>query len=214
MALIPSNQTSITPYALSAVAMMLILSGDILTPDFLNYSLRVEELKNAQKAAPILSPPTSDSTSPVSASPPTTPVTSVTTDEKKVALDSSQIFETYGKVVTMLLGFVSILGVFVGYFVRKSLREIQKDIYHDVEKRMKLWEEQKDMLLESVKETRSKFEGLTGLYTECKQVLDTLKVAANAELAPRTPPAASTASVADSLDADTTLEAPQNVTTK
>lgn len=204
---------SITPYALSAVALLLILTGAILTPDFLNYSLRVEELRaSSSKAAQVPASTVVSSASPTTSAPVPTTATPAKVEDKKPALDSAQIFETYGKLLTMLLGFVSILGVFVGYFVRKSLREIQEDIYKDVEKRMNLWEEQKDMVLESLKETRVKFEGLTQLYDECKQVLETLKEATKAEMSARKPSSTSTENIVASLDADPTLDAPSHVT--
>ncbi len=194
-------------YAASAIVLLLILTTAILTPDYLNYRLRVQELSAQVKPSPtlagMLTGPLVGPPSPQAASgTPSLPLPTVI----KPALETSQIFETYGKLITMLLGFVSILGVFVGYFVRKSLREIQEDVYKDVEKRMLLWELEKQMVLRSLDETRIKFDGLTKLYDDAKQVLDNLKEASKGELSPSFAAPNSPDKVAETLDAEFNLE--------
>lgn len=56
-------------------------------------------------------------------------------------------FETYARLVTLLLALVSVLGVFFGYFVRKSLRETEDDLDKRFDRQMMLWEKERDALL-------------------------------------------------------------------
>ena len=51
----------------------------------------------------------------------------------------------------MLLGFVSVVGVLFGYFVRKSVRELTEDVRHDVEAQVKLFEQQKQLVIDQAK---------------------------------------------------------------
>lgn len=206
------SQIDLKWYGGAAVVLMMILTAAILTPDYFSYKLKMEALRSTQSVPSKQSPPSikscEDQPQPAggkSQAVATAKVTLEKAEDEKKASDPSQLFETYGKLLTMLLGFVSVLGVFVGYFVRKSLREIQDDISQDVEKRMKLWEEQKTVVMSYHSKTKKKMKGLTKLYDKYKQVLDAMEATTNADQKENKAVTPTSKSAADALDSDPTL---------
>lgn len=50
------------------------------------------------------------------------------------------MFESFGHFLTLLLGLISLLGLFFGYFTRKSLMETQGDLKQDLKEAKDAWE--------------------------------------------------------------------------
>ena len=147
----PKTQEKFWPYALCAGGLLLILTLAILTPDFLNYRYRQDRLLHS--AADAAAAQTN----------PTPAVGATATDQSKITTPTapglpfesprpSEIYETYAKLVTMMLGFVSVVGVLAGYFVRKSVRELTEDVRIEVAREVKIFERDRTHALEKIKE--------------------------------------------------------------
>jgi hypothetical protein len=150
-------------YAVAGGLLLVLLVAAILTPDYLNYRLRMAAIEAgkvstipaiATPGTPITAPgnpttlPGNPGTAPVNAGTvKSSPTTSGVTPQE---LKSSEIFEAYGRLLTMLLALGSVLGVFFGYFVRKSLREMEEDLRTHVIQNMDSWEKQRDRLSSDV----------------------------------------------------------------
>ena len=183
----------------------------ILATDYFNYQIRLAKIEAVSKisvAAPKPAPAQIDSKGLVDnlASP-------------SLEVKSSEIFETYGKLLTMLLGLVSVLGVFFGYFVRKSLREVEEDLRGHVQQNMDFWGKERDRLsnevsgkLKEIAEQRQQQEKLSQEFEKTaersKQVLEALEAAAKAEQQKLTGDTARTATAAAAIDADETIPKP------
>ncbi len=212
---ISNEQPRFWIYGLSAAGLLVVFTIGILIPDYWSYNLELERMKLDQRAdaseTPVQEKPqdgsAKNSLQSVHISVPTQTKSGA---EKSQGVGAEKIFETYGKLITMLLGFVSILGVFVGFFVRKSLREIEDDVENRVEKRMKLWEDQKDMVLEKVKAAETKYDKYTTLYDEMKKALDAWKRIQETEANIVKPRATAPETVAESLDRDPAFNLPSD----
>jgi hypothetical protein len=207
---IAPSYESVTPYAVTAVILLIILCAAILTPDYLNYRYRVVALTTASKnqVTPIKS---SEATKqPASTSPNALQyiASSETTSMADVPIKTSDMFEVYGKLVTMLLGFISIIGVLFGYFVRRSLREVEDDIRGAVEHRVVLWEKEKDALSTSTKEQLGQAREELNAFKKMKEEGERLVKAlgeiekAETEKKPVTP---SAVTVTNAIDNDPTI---------
>lgn len=135
-----SAEEELWHYAVSAIALLVILTAAILTPSYLNYRYRLRQLEyisSSTNAARQTAPTSTTSwnqlsmTSPVSAKPETDSL-------GEPPLKPADIYETYGQLITMLLGFVAAVGVLCGYFAKKSVRELTEDVRDDMN-REKEW---------------------------------------------------------------------------
>jgi hypothetical protein len=127
-------------YAVSAFALLLVLTVAILTPNYLNYRYRVQHLEHLSGSSSTADNAASV-TSVASNAPPAVTATSPKSDSRDLGeppLKTSDIYETYGQLITMLLGFVAAVGVLCGYFAKKSVRELTEDVRDDME-REKTW---------------------------------------------------------------------------
>jgi hypothetical protein len=208
------------PYAVSGIFLLVVFVAAILTPDYFNYQLRLARIQAASKisttnlippsqtgtagckgeSAALLPAPSPSKVEPESLLPPST--------EPK----NSEIFETYGKLLTMLLAIVSVLGVFFGYFVRKSLREVEEDMRRQVMDTMGFWEKEKirffgevNSTLEQVKKQQSE---VSDTIASSKQVLEVLKASAKAEGQKLSSEAGLAATAVAEIDSDDTIPAP------
>lgn len=138
------------PYALFGGVLLVVLTLAILTPDYLNHQYRRERLlKQQPSSAAVQSTPNPSGTSSAATNQPAnTPEPNANGDSPKAA----DIYDTYAKLVTMMLGFVSVVGVLAGYFVRKSVRELTEDVRDEVEREVKVFERQRTDALEKVKD--------------------------------------------------------------
>ena len=59
---------------------------------------------------------------------------------------SATFFESYARLITLLLSIISVLGLFFGYFVKKSLTETEAEIENRFERRMDAWKEEREKL--------------------------------------------------------------------
>lgn len=108
-------------------------------------------------------------------------VIETTTDvvEHKTNLPMPRInaFETYARLVTLFLAIVSVLGVFFGYFVRKSIRETEEDIEKRFDRNMDLWKKERGELLkqyeDDAKKLREKLAIVTKLEEGLREILET-----------------------------------------
>jgi gas vesicle protein len=190
-------QLSLWPYATISFILLIVLSSAILFPDYLNYKykLRNLELSTQQYNSTLIaltlatqqyqSAPLSFRTALQNQASSHQPCGVDNLPSNDVPLKTSDIFETYGRLLTLFLGFASVLGVLLCYFLRKSLREIEEDIRQNVKHEMSLWKEGNDILSTSVKaqlkESKEHLDEFKKLTDENKKLLDILKVAADAE---------------------------------
>ena len=116
-------------YILAILIMFFILVGAITIPDLLPYL--------APKLGLGVIETTTDSVDP----------------KTNLPTPRVNIFETYARLVTLFLAIVSVLGVFFGYFVRKSIRETEEDIEKRFDRNMDRWKEERDALLKQYKGT-------------------------------------------------------------
>jgi ABC-type multidrug transport system fused ATPase/permease subunit len=139
-------------YVFAIMCMLLILVAAVIIPDLLPY------------IAPKLGLGTTTNTTQVVNN---TPLPSPNTN----------IFETYARLVTLFLALVSVLGVFFGYFVRKSIRETEEDIDKRFERNLKLWESERDSLLtkykDDAKELKEKLAIVNELEKRLREAIDT-----------------------------------------
>jgi hypothetical protein len=179
--------------AFVAIGMLFIIVGAIVVTDLLEYNLRKSdnevrksenelrktenELRRSQLSqnANIQQP---DITSPVSAS-------SVTTTGPYN--DPSKVFESYGRLITLLVALLSALGVFFGYFVRRSIRDTEEDMDNRLTKNMDAWKEERkgieqryqdqinawESKLIGVEELKTRLEGLQAEYSKSLEELKT-----------------------------------------
>lgn len=216
------------PYALLGSFLLVVFVAGILASDYFNYRIRMAKIQafsmsgttNAPgvSAAGLTNLPgvTSNAAPATSASKPS----SENLAAGSLELKGSELFETYAKLLTMLLGFVSVLGVFFGYFVRKSLREVEEDLRGHVALSMDLWAKEKDRLSGEVaaklKEISKHQQQQAKLVAEfektldrSKQALQALEAAAKSEEQKLTGGAGRTASAAATIDADNSIPQPQ-----
>lgn len=211
---------SFRPYAIIGTVLLVVFVTAILTPDYFNYRLRMERIKIAGKTSATSSAANSSSVTPSNKAESTgavpsqsqTKVESETLSPPSTEPKSSEIFETYGKLLTMLLAFVSVLGVFFGYFVRKSLREVEEDMRQQVKDNMGFWEKERDRFFG---EANSKLAEVTRQQSEVNKiiasntkVLEVLQVSAKAEGQKPSNEAGLAASAVAEIDADNTIPAP------
>lgn len=136
-------------YGAAAIVLLVILTAAILTPDYLNYRYKLAALK---RPAPIAQPGATNNLTRVV--PPSADEKSSSTQE--TALKTADIYETYGKLITMLLGFVSVVGVLFGYFVRKNVRELTEDVRSDVQREVEYFKRERESALEKIAEADKK----------------------------------------------------------
>ena len=149
------NRETFLPYALCASGLLLLLTLAILTPDYLNYRYRRDRLLHPAPAAATAQSATNGAVGAGTAPDKQKPATQSTTIGEGELLKASDIYETYAKLVTMMLGFVSVVGVLAGYFVRKSVRELTEDVRIEVEREVKIFERQRTDALEKVKDAEA-----------------------------------------------------------
>jgi len=209
------------PYAVIGTILLIVFVAAILIPDYLNYRLRLAGIEAASKMAANNSTPTSSTsatnnkTEPSNAPLPTQPP-SKTEPANLVSASaepkSSEIFETYGRLLTMLLAFVSVLGVFFGYFVRKSLREVEEDTRRQLRQTIAFWEKEKNLLSSEVTtklaEVRTQQAEVEKMITSSKQVLEVLQTSAKAEAQKPPSEAGLAATAVAAIDADISIPAP------
>lgn len=215
------QQESLKPYAITGVILLLVFVTAILMPDYFNFRLRLARIEMASKTAatqPIEPAPTGSTnnksgTNNISA--PTLSSSKTESDNLMPASTepkSSEIFETYGKLLTMLLAFVSVLGVFFGYFVRKSLRDVEDDMRRQVADTMGFWEKEKNRVFgqldSKLAEVTTRQVEVDKTIANSKQALEALQVAAKAEGQKPISETGLAASAVAAIDADNTIPAP------
>ena len=215
------------PYALLGSFLLVVFVAGILASDYFNYRIRLAKIEAVKKVATVSAPTVSplsvtnatggiNNTAPAQTSDKTSPEGAALAS---IEVKSSEIFETYGKLLTMLLGFISVLGVFFGYFVRKSLREVEEDLRDHVALSMDLWEKEKDRLSGEVtsklKEINRHQQQQAKLVAEfdktlerSKKALEALEAAAKSEEQKLAGGGGRTATAAAALDADATIPKP------
>ncbi len=206
-----TSRVRLWPYALLATLLLIIFAVGVLAPDYLNYRIRLAKIE-ASKSSVNATTGTNESASSQTVVQSTA---SAPADVRlaQMEIKSSEIFETYGKLLTMLLGFLSVLGVFFGYFIRKSLREVEDDLRGHVQQNMDFWGKERDRLSNEVsgklKEMGEQSERLEERSREfektveqSKQLLQTLEAAVKSEEKKLTGDVGWTATAVAVIDAD------------
>ena len=208
------------PYACWGSFILVLFVTAITAPDYFNYQIRLAKVESTAKIAQNVVVALSASNSKITAD--STVLKSagetVTKSFMSPVLEpkSSEIFDTYGKLITMLLGFISVLGVFFGYFVRKSLREAEEDLRDHVKLSMDLWEKEKDRLSAEVSnklkeiakdqgQQKTKADEFDTIIAKSKKALEALEAAAKTEEQKLTGATARTATAAAMIDADDSI---------
>ena len=205
------QQESLMPYALTGVVLLVVFVSAILMPDYFNYKLRlarIEAISKMSASQPTATAPTSTTNNKGESNNPAVPTQLSPSTEPK----PSEIFETYGKLLTMLLAFVSVLGVFFGYFVRKSLRDVEEDMRRQVTDTMGFWEKEKkrffDEVTSTLAEVKKQQSEVEKTIASSKQVLEVLQASAKAESQKPPNEAGLAATAVAAIDADNTIPAP------
>jgi len=171
-------------YIFAALGMLLLLVIGILTPDLLPY------------LGPKLGL--------------TTPVAAQEAVSAPLQNPTMNVFETYARLVTLFLALVSVLGVFFGYFVRKSIRETEEEVDKRFDRNMALWEKEKDGLIKKYGEDATQLKSSLAVVDQLEQRLrEALKESEAAkERYQKPPPPAAKEVTKASAELDAQLEPP------
>jgi hypothetical protein len=198
-----------------AFGVMVVFVAALLIPDYMNYQLKLVILE--QQRPPAAQPMWSLDTNVFGKSSSnvffvsTNASSRAQTPSEATAVKPSDIYETYAKLITMLLGFISVVGVLFGYFVRRHVRELTEDIRRDVELEMKHIHDQHKLVQDQTKAAQEKsgdilrqVEQLARDYKEldasAKGKLEALDAAIKRYQEQRGPVAGATADVAAKVD--------------
>lgn len=144
---------------LYVTAMLIVLISMVLTillPSYWNFRLRNRQIDWAEQVAtaaattpkgaaqsqpsnqtaPALGGVTANQSTENSTLPHRTDSASAREIGKSEGEDLSRMFDTYARLLTMLVAVLSGFGVFFGFFVRKSIREVEDDIRKDSKERL------------------------------------------------------------------------------
>ena len=176
------------PYGLTSVLLLVILTLAILAPDYWNYRYQLS-IAMSRNMATVPTIHINSNALPtilaIDSNAPLDVIKAIDLTTIDPPLKTSDIFETYGKLLTLLLGFISVLAVFLGYFVRRSLREVEEDMHSSLKNRMEQWEKQKDALIndfsKQMEEVSKELAAFKKLKEEGEQALNVLKEQAKAE---------------------------------
>ena len=211
------SQERLWPYAVTGTILLVVFVTAILIPDYFSYKLRLARIEAEIKASTTKTTP---STQPDNKSEPNNPIPqsqtgnteskygpSLSTEPK-----SSEMFETYGRLLTMLLAFVSVIGVFFGYFVRKSLREVEEDMRCQVKEIVQSWEKDWARLSGEVSSKLTAIDTkqleVADTIAKSKQALEALQASAKAEAPKLTEQPDITQTAVAAIDADNTIPSP------
>lgn len=214
------RQERLWPYAVTAAILLVVFVTAILTPDYFTYKLRLARIESQNRASVTNSTATIQPAATSNQGAPKNSPTPGPTDKTEsgdippssIEPKSSEIFETYGKLLTMLLAFVSVLGVLFGYFVRRSLREVEEDMRRLVTETMGSWEKEWNRLSKEVTskltEIDAKQAEVKEIIASSKQALEALQASAKAEGQKLTEQGGLTQSAVAAIDADNTIPGP------
>lgn len=190
-------------FIVAGLGTLAILAFAIITPELLDFSIRQQQLQKltiiqqAPNSAisgqqPMQEPPTSptiDSTSPIQQPTPSThlrpsvhssqseglstslsPVTILSDTER-----TSKIFDAYGRLLTLLVAMISIMGVFFGYFVRRTIREVEEDVEKRLTKSLDGWEKERNDIKGDYAKSKEQLESGIIKVSELEQKADNLQ---------------------------------------
>lgn len=143
-------------YAVSAFALLVILTMAILAPNYWNYRYRVKQLErfSISTNAVLTSAPAGVVASNAPPAAAVTPPKSGIEVVGEAPLKTSDIYETYGQLITMLLGFVAAVGVLCGYFAKKSVRELTEDVRADMDREKEWFRRECDLALKQTENAK------------------------------------------------------------
>lgn len=125
-------------YLITGVLILTLFVAAIVLPDVLPYLFPSRGAATAGAGVtPIFPAATPGPTSPTPAA--------------AVSQVAGQLFEGYARLVTLFIGVASVLGLFFGYFVRKSIRETEEDVDKRFDRNFALWEKERTTLLDQYK---------------------------------------------------------------
>lgn len=91
-------------------------------------------------------------------------------------VDSSLLFESYGRFITLLVGLLSVLGLFFGFFVRKSVHEMEEKMETKIEKILSDWKEEKTEIKQSYKDQSDQLNTKLNEVGSLKAEVEDLKI--------------------------------------
>jgi hypothetical protein len=126
--------TSISVFGALIFSMML---AAVALPDYYQYKLREKQLDlwKPNRQEPIV-PASSPSTTASSDVGETSPQRG---EPIPATADSAVLFESYARFITLLVGLVSVLGFFVTFLIRRSIRETEEDMDKKLDKSIGGW---------------------------------------------------------------------------
>ncbi len=125
------------PFVVGAIAILLIMTLAVIASDYFDFVRRLVETTIHRE------PPSNSNTQAIA-------VSSTT--------DSSKVFEAYGRLITILVAFMSVLGVFFGYFVRRSIRETEDDMDKRLTRSLDGWEKERKEIKQEYGDQSAKLE--------------------------------------------------------
>jgi uncharacterized membrane-anchored protein YhcB (DUF1043 family) len=166
----------------SALFILTLLVTAITLPEYWEHQVRTTHLQLLQQLPGDIM---ENSDQAVAGSEDGEAITSTTTDSSFYSrqLTSSlenqaRVFETFGRLITLILAVVSVLGVFFGFFVRKSIREVEEDMEKKVDRQVEMM----DVVQKEFKEDYRRVVDLRKTSDRLVEELETLKNTITARL--------------------------------
>jgi predicted Holliday junction resolvase-like endonuclease len=188
---------------ITGILVLFLIVLAIVIPEYLKYQFQMSQVKLQDKQIDFqqerdkkrietlnasAAPPTSQQPSSVKpeslTQPPSREIsnssaqTSVAASESKItpiSIDSSSLFDSYGRFVTLLVGLLSVLGIFFGYFVRKSIHEMEEKMETKIDKILANWKEEKTQIKDSYEKQSDQLNLKLGEVGSLKAEVDGLK---------------------------------------
>lgn len=153
--------------------MFLLMLAAVVLPDYLQYRLRIKQLELLQRQISALSTP--------SPTPQSSPGVGETGPVQSPSIatppsDSASLFESYARFLTLLVGLVSVLGFFLGFFIRRSIRETEEDMDKRLTKSVEGWRDERKEIRQSYTEQSEKLEKKLKEVEALEENLGTLEV--------------------------------------
>lgn len=128
-----------------------------------------------------------------------------------ISVDSSALFDSYGRFITLLVGLISVIGIFFGYFVKKSIHETEESMGAKIDKILIDWKEEKgrieknyetqsNMLTQKLGEVTSLKDEVSSLKERLREYLDEYETSKQEYTEGPAPPTQDPTSVAQALD--------------
>jgi len=159
--------------------MFVFMLAAVTFPDYLHFKLRIKQLELSERQVNL---PSTNSQTPQSNAGQSSSAPTQSTPIGPPQNDPASLFESYARFLTLLVGLVSVLGFFLGFFIRRSLREQEEDMNKTLAKSVEGWEGEKTAIKKwygeqstSLESKLTEVEGLKKEVQGLKNELSTLE---------------------------------------